>query len=683
MRPQPRRLAPWPAISVAALLHAGCAIESPKAPTFETEIVIPLSEQRITIAELVDGVDGIVIDSTGVRIEASGEIDSLDVDDELSVSVEGTAFASEVGPFELDPDLESRVGFTFGELAPPGLAEGTAPVPAFSFTFPPRESSALDGFSQATFVSGQLRLVIVNGLPVPISGGCSPSLSLRVDDVSSGGTLIDWPLAGEIPPGGSAETTVDLAGVSIGSTLSVELAGCTAGSGGDPVTIDFSDEISISVSFVNAVANAATARVPAQTFNTTGSSTWGDDLALVDAAIDQGNVEVLLENETPLAATVDVWFSGFMRAGQPVGFSSVLAAGSTATQSIDLAGATFHSEIPAGAAEYAVHVVTVDTGDAEVTLSSSDAIRVDVGAIALELDTLEGVLSPVEEPFDPVTETLEWPEEMEGLDPAAAAIEVEIVNGLGTAVVGQLDVRASSDAGAADSLSHAIAVAPGSRDTPVTTTIVIDETNSRILDLLALHPTSLVVSGRFTIGDGTSTVTLERGGRVRGHYSVSAPFAFSVQEVQIELDPKSLELEERVQDILREDIRSVRLTTRLSNGFPFGASGTIHFGSDSTSVFTSPVLELPPLSAAAAEVDQSSGKTILATESRNEVLLAESDLATIAQDSLYVGVLVALLPSEGVVVVSPEDEVVVESYLTIDVTVSEDLLSGEDRRWAR
>jgi hypothetical protein len=209
---------------------------------------------------------------------------------------------------------------------------------------------------------------------------------------------------------------------------------------------------------------------------------------------------------------------------------------------------------------------------------------------------------------------------------------------------------------------------------------VIDETNSDILDLIGLYPTSVEVLGNLGVGDGLTVVRLDRSATVSGHYALTSPFAFTVQNATIELDPYEVDLDEDLREALAEDVCSVRIRARIENGFPFGAAAVLNFATDSLTVFTNPEITLDPVDAPPAEVDQSSGKTVQATATQDEVALAPDEIQTLAEPDLFLGVQLDLVPSGGVIVVSPTDEVVVSSTLILELTVSEDLFDdgGDD-----
>lgn len=667
------RVASW-TLATTLLVLVGCSFESPEAPTFETQIVVPISEQRFTIEELLEDIDNIEIDSTDIRISLEGELDEVTVDDELSLSMEGTSFSSELGTFELNDGLGADVAFTFGELAT-GIPPGDAVVPPFAFSLPERDASAIDDFSSVTFASGELRIAITNGLPVPISGACAPTLSITLSD---GTTDYVWSVTTEIAPGETRVLTQDLVGETLGNSFSVALDGCSPGSGGSTVTVDPDDELQVSVSFENVTASSATAAVPSQTFGTNDVSSWEDDLRLSRAEVASGGSVVSLVNGTPLTATIAVRFPDFRTTGgDTLGFDLPMPPASNQDVTLDFAGVTFDSPSPVTETSYVVRVVTEDTGDTEVALSSTDAVNVTVGDLDLDFLWVEGIPDELDEEIGPFTESLEWPDETDGFLPAAATLALTVENGFGAPVTGNLLVEAFG-AEASDTVMTAVVIAAGSAASPVTTEVIIDETNSRILDLLALYPDSIQVRGTFEIGDGASVIRLEQGATMAGSYTVSAPFAFTVDGSTVELDPYAIELDEDVQDMLRDNVARATITARLVNGFPFGANTSLVFDPDSTVLFEDPSVELVAVRAAAAEVDEDTGKAKTATTSATVVTLTQEDIETLTAPEVYLGVVVDLLPSDGVIVVAPENDVVVTSYLTIDLIVDEGLLEDDE-----
>ncbi len=670
------RLGPIPVALSAILVIASCDLESPQAPTFETQVTIPMSEHRISIAEIIADIEGIEVDDDDIRLTVSGTGDPVSIDDELSVSVQGTHVDSELGPFELNEGLETEAVFTFDEIAPPGTVEGTYPVPPFAFALPERTTPGLDGVSQVTFASGSLVLTVVNNLAVDL-GGCVPDVEVEIRDGVSGQTLATWTPPSGIPAGGSVQSVVDLAGITMSDDLRVTISGCSPGSG-TPVDVRYSDTVIVRASLDGVTAESALAEIPPQAFGTSGTTPWDDDLALTDALVSAGSASVVVGNTSPLDVDMELRFPEFTRDGGPLGFVLRVPAASSLEATVDFAGASFASPTDVTEAAYMVSATTSGSGGAEVFVTSEDGLAIDVSDIALEFEWVEGTPDPMEKTFGPVTETVEWPEETNGFAPAAATVVFSVASSVGAEVAGEIVITGTDADGVETTITEPATIAAGSLAAPVTTDVVLDETNSDILDVLAVFPTRIDVSGTFELGDGATPVRLERGGSLNASYQVIVPFAFAIGAASIELDPYDVQLDADIQDLLSDDASGATLTARLTNGLPFGAAAVLVFSPELETLFTSPELELEPLAAEPAEVDAVSGKTVVATDSRNVVTLGEADLQTISRPSIYLGVRIDLSESPGVVVVSPTDELVVEAYLTLDVTVSDGVLSGSD-----
>lgn len=665
-------------IALSSLLWVACDLAPPELPEFHTQITVPLASRSYSVLELLEDVDGIEIDADQIQLRFTGEVDSVSVDDELTTTLNGFSMSAELGPFELDDDLSAGTAFTFTDLAPPGTPTGDTVVPPFTFAVPPQNASGLDDVSAVTFDSGQLVVDVTNNMAVPLSGVCgaSPGFHVVIEDAVSGATILDWQQSQEIAPGEVATRTRPLAGLSIGSQVTVSVTGCTPGSGGQVVSVAPSDEIAVDIRLVNATATSATSTVPEQTFVEAGSADLGGDLSLQQAFVSAGTMDLTFTNNTALTGHVELAFPGFSRGGAPLLLNTTLAPGETRVVPFDLSGAAFDAPAPVSSIDYTATVVTDSTGSTQVTLQSTDGVSVDASDVDLDLEWVVGVPDTIDETFGPFAETIEWPEETDGLLPAAASIVLTVHNEVGATITGSLVLRASNGT-ESDSLTHAFTIQPGALGARVTTTVTLDETNSTILDLLAFYPTDLEIDGTMTVGDGVSAVRLDRGALVTGDYAVTAPFAFTVTGATIQIDPTSVEMDQDMRDLLLDSVGRVAIHANLVNGFPFGAEATIMFDTDSASVFTNPMVTLSPVTAPAAEVDDG-GKAEEPTTAQNALSLTEEEVETIAQPMIYVGVSLELAPSAGVIIVSPENAASISSVLVLDVTVDDALLGNDD-----
>jgi hypothetical protein len=666
-----------PALVVGALVGlVGCDIEAPELPTYETRITIPLSEQRKTLASLVEDNAGILIVDDDIRIDISRTLDTMTLDDELSVTASGTSFSNEVGAFDLPSDLGGTVGFTIDDLVP-GFPEGDLIVPPFPFSVPERELSGLDQFTTVEFATGDLVVDVTNDLAVPAGGACG-AIAFTIRESSGGPVVATLVHSAEIAPGQTVQLTEVLGGASLTSTMTVEITGCSPGSGGSIVTVAGTDGLNLSLSLQNVSASSATAEIPGQAFSTTGSTTWGDDMLLESASVLSGGTSVSFVNTTPLGATVTMRFPAFEQGGSPFEVSLPLPASGSDTVALDFSGVMFSASPATNVLEYEVDVTVPGSGGNQVTLNATDAIDVTVGDVSLELAWLVGVPSAIEQSFGPFTDAVEWPEDTDGIAPAAATFSIVLTSEIGIDVAGSVTLDASNPEGETASLTQGVWIDAGALGSPVTTTVTFDGSNSDILDLLALFPDEITISGALDVGDGAATARLDRGASVDGMYNVSAPFAFIVTGGSIELDPVLLSLDEDTRERLLDNVSRVELVGDLSNGFPFGATATLMFAPDEASVYTAPELTLEPVSAPAAEVDPISGKAETAAESEQVIDLDASELEVFRNPDVYLGVRLDLEPSDGVVVMSASNEIVVTSHILVDLTVSNELFEGDE-----
>ncbi len=647
-----------------------CAFEAPEAPTFQTQVVLPFPLRTYTIEELIEGTDGVIIDSSGIRISQGGDIDAVQIDDELTTSIAGVSFSSVIGSFSLEEGMAANVNFAYSDLAP-GAPTGSVIVPPFPFDIPEREVSGLNQFSEVTFATGDLIIEATNELPVPISGASvpPPGFALIVRNGFGGEILVDWVRPDEIEPGETVSTTVDMAGKTMGSTITVAIEGASNGSDGQFVDIVAEEGVSVEVRLENVTASSATAQVPEQRFGDAGTASWSDSLLMKEAAIDSGRTTISLQNATPLDATLQLRFPDFFVGTDTLSMDIPLAAGASDVRQLDFAGARFLADEPTSETSYAIRVRTEDTGDQEVLLSSTDSISVTVGDIDLRLAWVEAVTYGIETSFGPYEETFEWPDEMDPFTLGAASLMLTLQNEIGTVIDGEITIEAFSDTDT-ETLVETVTVQAGALDVPVVTEIVLDESNSNILDLLAIQPTRMEMSGTFEVRSG-QLVRMDRTAEIGGSYGIEAPFEFEVTGGAILPDPSELGLDEDTRSELSGRVTNVRFEAKLTNGFPFGASATLVFGQNPATLFDTPDVAMDPVNAPAARVNQVSGKTEEPTESVSTIILGEEAMDVLLGPDVYMGVQVDVEPTDGVVVVSPDAEVAVRGVLVIDLTVDE------------
>ena len=107
------KLAPALAAGVLAACLGACSIEKPQAPSWDTEIVLPLINHHYDMIELVDRMaeDGLSYDSLGnLSYSIEQDVDTVTVDACLSISDLAEEFSETLGPIELsNPQAISKM----------------------------------------------------------------------------------------------------------------------------------------------------------------------------------------------------------------------------------------------------------------------------------------------------------------------------------------------------------------------------------------------------------------------------------------------------------------------------------------------------------------------------------------------------------------------------------------------
>jgi len=160
------------------LLAPACSVEKPVTPSYQTNLAVPVGDQRISGLDLMHQQTMIRGDSTGagpMSFVLTGELNDFTVGDLLDVSLPASSSSVALTSVQI-PDLGSlAVSYSLHQLAPelPAGPE-VLPVPPVAFTGVQIETSAKEGFDWAHLQSGTLHLHIDNGFSVPLAPAQEP-----------------------------------------------------------------------------------------------------------------------------------------------------------------------------------------------------------------------------------------------------------------------------------------------------------------------------------------------------------------------------------------------------------------------------------------------------------------------------------------------------------------------------
>jgi hypothetical protein len=546
---------------------AGC--EVPEAPSWDVDLTVPITSEVYALADLVDADGQFGIDSLGtLTLAVDRGIERVQVDDAIRLEpFEGTADI-DLGPVAITAPAALAHALRFVELWPDASRwDGSYhQIEPFDFTvaatLPP-----FDSLTHATFERARCRVSLTNGLPVALE-----STTLTLVDPSSGDVIGVAAFQTTVPPGATVAAAVTLDGARVGQRLGVEAAGRSAGSA-EPVLIDAGDPLTVGFELLpgatvrSALAVLAPQRIVREQAIELDGGTEAGTVLFAD-----GRLEVRVENRTAPPATVDIILPELRGAGgDTLRASVVLDAGEAGSVTFDLAGATFEP-LTAGAVRVRSRM-HLGSGGAPIDVQADDTLLATaVLADPAGVERFTGVLEPTEMAIAPTIIELDLPEGLDAMSFAAASMVIELENGAGLPV--DLDVElVGSGSGRREVVVPVEArVAPAGVTTSTTTTIVLDRTNSNLVELVNLLPAQIEMRGVAWLGDGETYGTVARDSGLEGRVALEAPLVVTLGADRLTTDPDALELDAEARRTIREDMSGGMIHAEITNHLPTGAT---------------------------------------------------------------------------------------------------------------
>jgi len=667
-------------LSLAALglALAGCEIADPALPTFTTQVALPLGEERLDIADLVDDEDYLIeLADGGLGFHVDGDPDTVSLDFDLGTDLTPQTVRGELGAFALELATPTDFAFALVDLYPAaGALDGqTVPVPAFTFTAA-SEAEDLEDVEQATLAAGTLTVTVANALPVPVSATSGPDrLVLDLVDPGDGSALVSFAFD-PIGPGEQVQQTADLAGVVLPGAVAVRLAGGSPGSAGAPVPVDAQAAIQVTATFADLAVTAAVAAVPAQEFATSFTTALPADYAVYHAVIASGMVSLAVTNELaiPCQATV-VWPEIVDLDDQPVVLVVDLPAGGSESRSVDLAGRIVRASSGEPLTELAATLTVTSPGSqgVPVALAADQGVSADLAGGRVEFASITGLVPALDYAFAPMNEAIDLPEELAGLLLTRASLVLELTNTAGLPADARFELVGTSANGEERSLQVDEPIAPAELDRAGVTRIVLDETNSDVVDFLNNLPTQITLTGEVALGGAGQVGTVHAGDCAVVDWEIVAPVDVIVESSQLYGDPSDLDLDADARDLIRDHAGAAEIQLAILNHLPLGVETRLLFSPDTTTIQDSPLLAIGPVTVAAAEVDPVTHEVSTPRTSEPRVSLTRAETQVLATAGLFSVLEVTLPTTDGQTVrVMTTDYVTVQGLIRLDVEVHDD-----------
>ena len=634
-------LLPLGAVVISSLvLLNGCGIESPETPRFVTTLNLPLKEEQYTgedMARNLEAVEGNTEAPGPLTIRISESIDPIHLDDQISLGVATASYAAELEAISFDPPAIDDVTLTLGSLLPVPIVPGfSTAVESFLFTADPIDLGSFDDYASVRFAAGTIELSLTNNLPIPVGSAESgqQALEIRLMDHSTApiSTIALWQVDVELAPGDTYDGSVNLASQRVGNHLVLEVSGGSAGSDRELVELAESQSLDISLAFSSTSVSALTGKLPALTMETVASMSIDDDMTLERAIVESGQLTWQLQNDLPVTVHLRLATDQIQLGQSSLVREIDLPPQTPVDLTIDLAGAAV---MPGETGQWAWSVaVSSDETDTFATVETGQSINIDLSEMELIFASVRGVLDQIEIDFAPVEADIQFPEGTEGVAFVAAEALLQITNRANITAVADLSLigRNGDDEVSVD---FSALIAAGSQSSPVVTEARLNESNSNIVDLLSLRPTTVWISGIVKVGDGETIGEVEAGDFIDGAFTLLAPLKLMLENASIDSEPFDVELDENVREEMMERLDEFTVHAEVENHFPTGVNVKLHFATSEGALFINDDLVMEAATILPAEFDPLTGRVTAPVTSLIEMTVARGDLDVFLLEQLF------------------------------------------------
>jgi hypothetical protein len=629
-----------------------CTIKKPEAPSWKTNLVIPLTNKTWDMEELIEKLnqENLTTDSSGNPLFFyENVLDTVTIDASFAVDDVAETFAESLGIVGLDPIEETGFEINLGGEFP-DLPPGSFPDTSFDIS---NSLPALGDFAVATVSSGNMVVTVINDFGIDLD-----TVVVTINDDSLSGQITQYSIPGGIPDGETSVDTVDLAGKTISNKLSALIHCHTPGA---PTFLMTADKMLSAGVGIPAGLNvsSATAVIPRI------SKSFGDTVEIVSdhevtrAELENGQLAIDIQNNTALPDTLSITIPGLRNGPDSLVIDAAIDPNSSIQISRDLDG--YHLE-PNGNQElvFAVDAI-VNSSGSFVAVNSTDDMSIDVNVSNITLASVEGTIASTSADFDDIEEEIDIPTGFDAMQLPSAMLILEITNSVN--IPGSYSINIVHNNGTVKEVTGN--VDPGTPENPVATTNEI-----ALGDFMDPIPESITVNGSATFG-GAGSVT--PNDYVIAKITISSPLEMIINpNDSIEGDWEGINMD--IDSSIVDGFETAHFYATFTNRLPVGVTAEILLGGDSTSLYSDPEVTLGPISVAAGYIDPATGTVDSARASTNEIIMDADMIKMLYNDTLWVGEWIKLDSTGGASVkMTHSDSLTITGYIEVEYNFSEDL----------
>jgi len=643
-------------VVVVLLSLIQCTIKKPEAPSWRTNLIIPLANKAWDMRGLIDQLnqDNLTTDSLGNPLFFyHSDLGTFVVAGSFVIPGSSQAIAESLGVIDLKPFAVAQTSVDLADYV--ALQAGEVPSGSFDISEP---LPPMGDFTAATVQSGFEQVTIANNFGLALD-----TVIVQVNDLGRGTPIGGYVIPGGLAAGDVAVDTIDLSGRTIsnqfGLTLHCHTPGATAFSLAEK-TLYSAVEMPAGLQVIS-----ATAKIPRLTKSFAQTVPLISVHQIQTATLDRGRLVLEVQNNSELGSELNVTLSELFRDGQPFVITQPIAAHQTGRFDYDLSGYCLvpSSQVMPQTLPIAVDVVIDSTAPLQVIVSAGDKFSIIASIQDVGLRRVQGVLGETTVDFDEIQRTIDKPIGFDEVQLPAASVVLAVRNTVN--LPGSVTLTLDGDQGQHRVITGAIT--PGTPEAPMTSFIAAD-------DLAAfLHPIPSVVtvSGTASFGDGATVGSVNMDDYLSADLTISSPLELILDQTTIDADLQSSDLS--LDTAVVEALKSAYFHLTFGNRLPLGASVEILLGGDSATLYSSPEIRLGPISIDAGAIGPD-GTVIEPTVAQMALTLDSTQLGVLLHDTLWVGERITLHATGGnAVKVTATDSLSITGYIEVDFDVNDNL----------
>ncbi len=668
-------------LACGILGFAGCGLEAPQKPAFETTLNVPLAVQSYTGEDLAQSLEAVYADSaqpSPLTLRIRESLEPLEVDQRLRVELGSQTREIAIDDLRFEAPEIPPVSYAVPTLLPPGPwssggSEGLV-IEAFTFAPEPTLLGPFTSYDQIELLGGEIELTITNALPIALGGDAGLQVTILDLTESPPREVARWQTGALLAAGATMTGRCNLDSGALGNELALSVTGGSPGSEGEPVTLHGEDALTIAAAFGDLSLRSITGDVPAMSFSALIDVPLPGEIRIDSADIASGVIAWDLRNDLPVDIEILVASPSLLEEQQPLERILALPAGGSLLYELDLAGLSLAGdeagvggmgaghrgtgEEPAGEDPAAQgrcqweFTVCIPETSCSSPLELGHVVRAASNAGELCFDRVRGVFDAYEVAPDPVMVAVDYPEATEDIEFVAAELSLLLRNRLAVGAEADLWIEgvggsiSGGDSSAPGRVPLPITIAPGAADQPAESRVVVNELDSELLALLATRPDSLRLGGTLRLGDGQTVAEVRAGDYVDGSIEVVAPLRLRLGVAQHQGDPFEVDLEDDVRRRIDERLENLIVDAQVENHFPTGVRIRLHFARTEGALFVNDDLLLEGDMVQAGTVDPATGRVTAVAESCVRLSLCQGDIRLFATEQLY-GAMEVELTGEG------------------------------------